>query len=171
MFIDLLNGKGFNNAGQGDTFFGFANVIGGLFDDTIIGDNGANRIDGAMGADTLVGYGGADTFVFAHAPGAASGFDNPNSSANVDKIFDFTGGEDKLEINASAFGGGLTPGQLSASAFVLGTEALDADDRFIYDQTTGNLYFDADGNGAGGKVLMASLPNLDPIVASDFVIV
>ncbi|EDL49208.1 hypothetical protein ED21_21049 [Erythrobacter sp. SD-21] len=41
--------------------------------------------------------------------------------------------------------------------FQLGTEADDADDRIIYDQTTGNLYFDADGNGEGEQILVANL--------------
>ncbi|MGX7897082.1 tandem-95 repeat protein, partial [Tsuneonella sp. HG222] len=51
VFVNLLTGMGYNNAAQGDTYSGFENVIGGLFDDTIIGDNGNNRLDGAMGAD------------------------------------------------------------------------------------------------------------------------
>jgi len=171
VFVDLLTGQGFNNAAQGDTFEGFENVIGGLFDDTLIGDNAANRLDGALGADTLVGNGGADTFVFKHAPGTASGFDHPNSSANVDTIFDFVSGEDKLEVNGAAFGGGLAAGSLASGAFHIGSAAADADDRFVYDQANGRLYFDADGNGAGTQVLMAVLPNHDIIAASDFVIV
>ncbi len=171
VFVNLLTGQGFNNAAQGDTFEGFEDVIGGLFDDTLIGDNGANRLDGAMGADTLVGNGGADTFVFAHAPGAASGFAHLNAGANVDTIYDFASGEDTLEINAGAFGGGLSAGGLAAGAFVMGSAAGDADDRFVYSQATGELFFDADGNGAGAQVLMAILPNHDVIAASDFVIV
>tara|TARA_B100000678_G_scaffold291033_1_gene305906 strand:+ start:638 stop:2503 length:1866 start_codon:yes stop_codon:yes gene_type:complete len=170
VFVDLMARQGFNNAAQGDTYEGFENIIGGLFDDTLIGDDGANRLDGALGADTLVGHGGADVFVFSHAPGAASGFESPNSTANVDTIFDFVTGEDKLEIDADAFGGGLARGMLDPSAFVLGTQAQDADDRFIYDQATGRLYFDADGSGAGEQVLVALFPNLNAVAATDFVI-
>ncbi len=167
VFVNLLTGMGYNNAAQGDTFDGFENVIGGLFDDTLIGDHGANRLDGAMGADTLVGNGGADTFVFSYAPGATSVWGSPN----VDTIFDFVSGSDKLEINASAFGGGLAAGPLAADQFVAGTEAHDANDRFVYDQANGHLYFDADGNGGAAQVLMAFLPNHDAIAATDFVIV
>ena len=34
---------------------------------------------------------------------------------------------------------------LPSSQFVLGTSAGDSDDRFIYDQSEGNLFFDVDG--------------------------
>ena len=47
---------------------------------------------------------------------------------------------------------------------------VDADDRFIYDRQSGQLYFDADGNGAGEQVLVAIFPNQNAITASDFVI-
>ena len=82
----------------------------------------------ATGTHTLVGNGGADVFVFKHSPGAASGFDNPNSNANVDTILDFTTGEDTIELAGSIFTA-LSEGTLDPDAFVLGTEALDADDR------------------------------------------
>ncbi|MGX7894896.1 calcium-binding protein [Tsuneonella sp. HG222] len=167
VFVDLKSGKGYNNAAQGDTFSGFENVIGGLFDDTLIGDDGANFLDGAMGADTLVGAGGADTFAFSYAPGATSVWGSPN----VDTIVDFKTGEDKLAISSAAFGGVLTPGALPSDRFLVGSAAGDSNDRFVYDQASGKLYFDADGNGSGAPVLMAMFLNHDPVAASDFVIV
>ena len=169
VFVNLALGQGFNNAAEGDTLEGIENLIGGLFDDFFIGDDGANRLDGALGADTLVGNGGADVFVFKHSPGAASGFDNPNSNANVDTILDFTTGEDTIELAGSIFTA-LSEGTLDPDAFVLGTEALDADDRIIYDAETGNLYYDADGAGGADAVLFAVLDNQAPIAATDFVI-
>ncbi|MGX7895113.1 hypothetical protein [Tsuneonella sp. HG222] len=171
VFINLLTGAGFNNAAQGDVYKGFENVIGGLFDDTLIGDHRANRIDGALGADTLVGNGGADTFVFRFAPSAPNTFENPFAGLNIDTIFDFTQGEDLLEISAVAFGGGLVAGSVGASAFVLGASALDGNDRFIYDQANGRLYFDPDGNGSAAQVLMALMPNHNAIAATDFIVV
>ncbi len=33
----------------------------------------------------------------------------------------------------------------------------DSSDRIIYDSTNGKLYLDADGNGAGAQVLIATL--------------
>ncbi len=171
VFVNLLTGLGYNNAAEGDTLSGFENVIGGLFDDTLIGDDGANRLDGAKGADTLVGNGGADTFVFANLPNWPSPYFHPNANYNIDTILDFVSGEDKLEITASVFVGGLATGTLPADQFVLGTGATDADDRFIYDQTTGKLYFDEDGTGFRAQQLMAIFPNHDAIAATDFVIV
>ena len=169
VFVNLTLNAGSNNAAQGDTYDGIENLKGGLFDDFFIGDEGNNRLDGAMGADTLLGAGGADVFVFAFAPGAASGFDHPNSHVNVDTILDFTTGVDKIELASTAFNG-LGLGSLNPNAFVLGTQAQDADDRIIYDQSTGNVYFDADGSGSGVAVLLAHLDNKAPLAATDFII-
>jgi Ca2+-binding RTX toxin-like protein len=46
-----------------DDFYGFANVIGGRGNDTIIGDSKDNRLDGSDGRDTLIGGGGFDTLI------------------------------------------------------------------------------------------------------------
>ena len=52
-----------------------------------------------------------------------------------------------------------------------GAAAHDADDRIIYDQTNGNLYYDADGNGAGAAILFANLSGHPAIVAADFQVI
>jgi Ca2+-binding RTX toxin-like protein len=144
------------------------NVIGGLFDDFFIGDQAANRLNGAMGADTLLGAGGADIFMFTYAPGATSAY----GSANVDLILDFHTGEDIIELSSSAFSG-LAVGALPASALVLGTAAADAGDRIIYDAATGNLFFDPDGIGGQAATLFATLGESShpAIAASDFAVV
>ena len=49
--------------------------------------------------------------------------------------------------------------------------AQDADDRILYDAATGNLYFDADGNGAGAAVLFATLNSHPVINAGDFTVI
>ena len=67
--------------------------------------------------------------------------------------------------------GGLTLGALAPGAFVIGTAAGDADDRIIYNSTTGQLYFDADGSGAGAAVLFAILQGAPAITASDFTVI
>ncbi len=46
--------------------------------------------------------------------------------------------------------------------------ALDADDRFIYDQGRGRLYYDADGSGEGDMELMAKFGRGTEISVDDF---
>jgi VCBS repeat-containing protein len=127
----------------------------------LYGNAGANTLNGGAGADYLMGYGGADTFAFTTALGGG----------NVDAIGDFTAGTDKIALDDAVFTaiGGL--GALNANAFFAGTAAHDADDRIVYDQTTGNLYYDADGNGAGAAVLFANLQTHPVITASDFQVI
>lgn len=39
----------------------------------------------------------------------------------------------------------------------MGSAAANASDRFIYNQSTGGLFFDSDGTGAAGQVQLAGL--------------
>ena len=39
----------------------------------------------------------------------------------------------------------------------VGGDAADTNDYVLYDTATGNLFYDADGSGAGAKVLFATL--------------
>jgi hypothetical protein len=61
----------------------------------------------------------------------------------------------------AGFGGGLKPGSLLPAQFRLHLanrrDALDADDRSIFNNVTHRLWFDADGMGAAGPVLIAPL--------------
>jgi len=93
----------------------------------------------------LVGYGGADTFAFTTALGGG----------NVDSVFDFAAGTDKIGLDDAVFTA-IGP-TLGANAFVVGSAAADADDRIIYNSATGQLFYDADGNGAGAAVQFATL--------------
>jgi len=162
-FVNLALNQGFNNAAHGDTYDGIENLKGGLFDDFFIGNDGANRLEGALGADTLVGNGGVDWFLMTFAPGAVTSF----GSANVDTLLDFQHGEDMIGLAGSAFGGLAA---VTADNFVLGTAAGDADDRLIYDQATGNLWWDADGNGGGAAVMVAVFENHAALAATDFAV-
>ena len=63
------------------------------------------------------------------------------------------------------------PGALNASAFVTGTAATEADDRIVYNSATGQLFYDADGSGAGAAVLFATLTGAPLLAASDFIVI
>jgi Ca2+-binding RTX toxin-like protein len=76
-----------------DTMNSIENVTGGLGDDTLIGDAGANRFDGGLGADDLYGEGGADTFIYTAA-------NDSNLRTGYDTITDFITGLDKIDLSA-----------------------------------------------------------------------
>lgn len=72
------------NAGMGDD-----TITGGLANDFLVGGAGNDRLNGREGADSFIGGAGNDIFVFSGAPGN-------------DRILDFVGGTDKIDL--SAFG-------------------------------------------------------------------
>jgi hypothetical protein len=136
-------------------------ILGSDITQTIQGGAGSDRFVGGLGNDTLTGSGGADIFVL------------HNTFEDRDFITDFVSGADKIEISAELFGGGLAAGSLTAARFLSGagvTAATTAAQRFIYNSSTGNLYFDADGSGAGASVIIANLSNIGNLTASDFII-
>lgn len=115
-------------------------LIGTAFNDTL---------DGRGGLDTLTGGDGADHFVFG----------TPGASNNRDTITDFTNGTDVLQFSKAVFvaiAGSI--GTLSANQFWSGagvTAGHDADDRIVYNTTTGVLYYDIDGSGSSTAVQIA----------------
>ncbi|MGO4705690.1 hypothetical protein AB4072_07930 [Microvirga sp. 2MCAF38] len=130
------------NGGEGDD-----TILGMRGNDTIRGGNGDDIINGGLGKDVLAGGAGEDTFVF----------NAKLSSANVDRITDFSVAEDNFHLAKSIFKGIGSKGQLAKKAFWVGEKAHDANDRIIYDKTTGDLSFDADGTGAKAAVKIATL--------------
>ena len=161
VIVNLALGQGFQNAAQGDTFDGIENVVGTVFYDTLVGNDGANRLAGARGNDTLTGNGGADEFVFDTALNAVN---------NVDHITDFTPGTDKIVLENAIFFG-LSEGGLQANNLILGTQATGGQNRIIYDQATGNLWFDDDGTVPTPPILFAVLDNKPALTAADFSVI
>jgi Ca2+-binding RTX toxin-like protein len=126
----------------------------------VIGNAGANVLNGGLGADALIGLGGADSFAFTTALG----------SGNVDSLNDFNAAADTILLDNAVFTG-LADGNLAAGAFVTGSAAGDADDRIVYNSATGQIFFDADGNGAGAQVLFATVDSGTILTASDFMVI
>ena len=62
-------------------------------------------------------------------------------------------------------------GTLAATAFRIGSAAADADDRIIYNNTTGALRFDSDGTGANAAIQFATLATGLALNNNDFVVV
>jgi len=165
-----LDGSAVNTGtAAGDTYLNIEVVFGSLTGaDTISGDAAANLLSGSGGADNLSGGGGADTLIGgAGADKLWSGAGNDQFSFQAlaqsgDSIMDFTnvaGNNDVFRITAAGFGGGLGAGPLAAAQFVTRADNLaqDADDRFIFRTTDQTLWFDANGNAAGGLTMVADL--------------
>jgi Ca2+-binding RTX toxin-like protein len=93
-----------------------------------------------------------------------------NPSEGGDTITDFEVGTDKILIVGAIFPGGLSGGTVSDSAFFLGSSASDANDRFGYDASTGEVLFDADGSGGSGATVLATLSGSPAFSASDITV-
>ncbi|NES21581.1 MAG: calcium-binding protein [Symploca sp. SIO3E6] len=146
---DQLTGDGANN-----------DLYGGAGNDTLVGGAGNDLLVGDAGNDLLVGGAGADTFHFRF----------PNDG--IDTITDFDASQgDIIQISDSGFGAGLSVGVLDSEQFILGSAAGDAGDRFIYNNVTGALFFDADGTGSLAQVQIAQLSTNPVLSNSDIVIV
>jgi Ca2+-binding RTX toxin-like protein len=167
-----LTNQGANTGdAAGDTYSSIENLTGSAFADAltgstganvIIGGNGGDTLNGRQGSDTLTGGGGNDNFRFDTALGAG----------NVDTITDFNFVNDTIVLDNAIFNAIVGVGVMSAAQFRANTtgQAGDANDRIIYETDTGNLFYDTNGNTAGGSTLFAVLnPGLG-ITNADFFI-
>jgi len=146
---DQLTGDGANN-----------DLFGRAGNDTLTGGAGNDRLYGEAGDDLLIGGAGADTFHFRF----------PNQG--IDTITDFDSSQgDIIQIAGNGFGGGLSAGVLDSEQFIIGSTAADGSDRFIYNDTTGAFFFDADGTGSLAQVQIAQLSTNPVLSSSDIVIV
>ncbi len=174
----------------GDVYSNFEIVYGTAGADTIIGDTGNNSLFGFGGIDTLNGKAGADTLIGGIAKDILTGGGVGNDRFRFDtladcgdNILDFSsnaaGNNDQIAIKALAFGGGLvagavvTGGAQPAAKFIVRADNLaqDANDRFIFRTTDKTLWFDSNGNGAGGLTLVADLQATATFTNLDIVLI
>jgi VCBS repeat-containing protein len=160
--IGVLTANVENLALIGNATFGAGNeldnrMIGNKLDNFLFGDAGNDYLSGEAGNDSLVGYFGNDTLV--GGAGADEFYLFGTRTTGFDTIVDFKLGDDKIILDSDEFALTQAPGQLTAETFRLGSVATTASDRFIYNQTTGVLLFDADGNGSTAAVQIALFSN------------
>ncbi|WP_263624492.1 calcium-binding protein [Salipiger bermudensis] len=147
------SGDDYVNAGRGDD-----TIFGGAGNDMLRGHDGNDMLFASTGRDVLTGGAGEDGFIFSTAP-----------RYNTDRVTDFETGMDELWFSSVHFNGPV--GELSADLLSYGTAAADADDRFIYDQSTGRLWYDADGSLNGSsQALVFDLGNGTALQADDILI-
>ena len=145
---DTISGLGGNDRLQGSG--GNDSVLGGAGNDLVFGNNGTDWVEGGAGNDNVGGGGGQDSFVFREAGGA-----------NADVLNDFSSGWDNIRLDAASFttlgaAGQFTSGDARFWSSSSGT-AHDADDRILYNTSTRQLWYDADGNGSGAAQLIGTL--------------
>jgi Ca2+-binding RTX toxin-like protein len=165
------------NVGEaaGDTFVSIENLTGGDFNDHVYGNNAANVISGGAGNDIIKGYGGNDTLLGGAGADIFVFNSALNANTNVDTIADFNVVADTIWLDDLFFQAVGPAGVLSVGAFranASGT-AASAADRILYETDTGKLFYDADGNKAGGVagIHFATLTGMPTITAADFVVI
>ncbi|MDZ8069933.1 MAG: calcium-binding protein [Nostoc sp. DedQUE08] len=142
----LTGNTGVNILNGGD---GNDSLYGNLGNDTLLGGVGDDVLSGGIGRDVLTGESGRDSLYL-----------TDTRTGGYDIITDFTVGDDTIFISKAEFV--LSQSQdtiLDSGLFRLGTIATALSDRFIYNQTTGNLFFDKDGLGGTAQVQIAQLSN------------
>ena len=141
-----------------------ANVLVGMGGaDTLQGGLGNDSLKGGTGNDELTGGDGADVFFFVENPGPGS----------ADVITDFASGADRMRLDDARFTaiGALGSFALTHAPFVSRgglTGGQDADDRIVYNSTTGALYYDSDGSSATAGLIFATLQGAPALAATDF---
>jgi Ca2+-binding RTX toxin-like protein len=150
--VDATDGFDFIYGGNGNDDIrgnGGSDVLyGDAGNDSVIGGLGNDEIYGGLGNDYLRGGDGIDRFYFNTA------LDVTN---NVDTIQAFIFNVDKIVLSRSIFQQvGL---ELESFEFYIGAAAGNEDHRIIYNNQTGQLFYDADGNGAAGQMQFAVLTN------------
>ncbi|NDY92866.1 beta strand repeat-containing protein [Ideonella livida] len=156
--VNLATGTASDGLGGTDTLIGVNMARGSDLADTLVGNAARNVLTGGLGADTLTGGAGNDLFRFETTAG----------SAHADRITDFSSADD-LQLENAVFTkltttGALASGQWAANA---SGAAADANDYVVYNTSTGQLWYDADGNGAGAAQLIATLTGAPTLTAGD----
>lgn len=153
---NVIRGSSSNDILRGLSGNDFLNGDNG--DDILIGGDGNDTLTGGQGNDRLLGGEGDDSFRFFFP------------LTGVDTIADFAAADDAIQVSVDNFGGGLTAGRaISANQFRRGTSAVDASDRFIYNNN-GRLFFDSDGVGGAAQVQIATLIGIPTISAADIIV-
>src|SRR3954462_14621279 len=156
---DSIDGSSGNDSIQaGD---GIDPVQGTPGNDTISGNAGTDWVEGDTGNDEVRGGSGQDSIAF-----------REYGDANADQLTDFDAGWDNIQLDASAFtqigaAGRMAAGDPRFFSAPGATGGHDADDRIVYNATTGQLYYDADGSGAGAAQLIATITNHSALAPTD----
>jgi len=156
------------------------NAYGGSYADKLHGNAAANLLRGNAGADTLYGAGGNDKLQGGAGNDVLSGgtgkdifvFNTAlNARTNKDRFLDWNYRDDTIQLENAVFKKLTKTGVLNKAYFTIGSAAKDSNDYIIYNKTTGDLFYDANGNVAGGQVAFANIGKGKTIAYNDFVVI
>lgn len=185
-FVALLEAQVTRGSGQSDSIvvrkLG-AEAFGGSGNDFLLGGDGRQNLHGEKGNDTIFASTGNDR-MFGEAGDdllyGGAGRDRCNggsgrdtfvlSDANsFDIITDFAVGIDTLGLEGLEFEA-LGFGFVAKSEFRIGSQATTSKQHLIYNDNTGVLYYDEDGEGGSAQVKIAELDRHLDLRAKDFFI-
>ena len=166
---DTLDGGGNNDTLSGGD--GNDNLDGGANADSLTGGIGNDILNGGAGSDTLTGGAGIDTLT------GGAGIDSiryDSPTEGIDTISGFVVADDTIEVLQSGFLGGLSLGPITSPQFLSGpgfSVPANPNQRFIYNTTSGALFYDPDGTGSLPTVQLATLTGTPAITTADIVVV
>ena len=139
-------------------------LSGGLGNDTLLGGDAADTLAGGAGNDVLTGGVGADVFLFDTALSGTTNVDTITGFSSIDLIH-------LKNTVFTALGSSFTTSEFRMIATGTSLAAVDSTDNIIYVKSTGNLFYDADGNGAAKAVLFADLADGTSLDLGDLLLV
>lgn len=159
--VDLSTGSGQVYHGSDvDKFYNIEAIIGSNVADTITSSCTQN--------DTIQGGGGNDLITLTLATGKENTLKYTALSDGGDTITNFIHGEDKLYFSGNDFDSSAGDNLVTMSGTYDGTTGpANSDACFIFDDTSGKLWYDSNGNEAGGEELMATLSGVTDLSDSD----
>lgn len=122
---------------------GARHAIGNALDNKLFGNSGDNILEGGAGNDILTGGGGNDILI--GGAGEDKFFIDCTLDGDITTIKDFQKG-DKLQLNHEIFK-------------ELSQDTQNLQDYLIYDEASGELFYDSDGSGIADPIHFATIEN------------
>jgi serralysin len=174
--VSLATPKANTGDAKGDTFDGVEGLLGTAASDRLTGSKaGADRLDGGDGHDVLKGLGGNDILTGGLGDDIFVVDTAQNPKTNVDTITDFAIKDDSVHLSKAIFQAfkDMEAGDAVPNSWFkdLKLGAVDANDRLVYDRTTGEVFYDADGSGKKfGAVLFLTVDEGTLLTGADFIV-
>jgi VCBS repeat-containing protein len=140
--VDLSLGTANDGLGGTDTLISIEQVTGSIFDDIIIGNTAANRLDGGTGNDSLSGGDGNDTLI------GGAGIDTLTGGIGTDRA-DYFASTSGVTVNL-----GLSTSSITGLGGTASNDGLGGNDALSFiEQVTGSAFNDIlTGDGLANRI-------------------